>query len=236
MLKENDIQKSVLEKIKAGDVSMRPRFYFILRTVLIGSIDMLAVACALFVLSFVFFSIHESDVGFLLEFGEKGLLTFITLLPWILLLLAFAFLIGIELLVRRTTSAYRFSLLRIFLWVLVFLTVASVCIEITPLHSFLLSRADRDQLPILGPLYEQIHDSHQKQGVYQGEITSITDSEFVISHNDNDSDSDEGSWTIVPPTGFDLRTLSIGEKVYLGGYVRDGMVYSYGIHLLPNER
>ena len=234
MLKENDIQKSVLEKIRTGAVSMHSRVFFILRAVLVGIIALLVLAGALFVFSFSIFSVHASGVQFLLEFGERGLVTFVTLFPWTSLFLFAAFLVALEFLVRRYTSAYRFSLLRIFLWILVVGVTGGMLVGFTPLHTFLLSESDNDQLPILGAFYEQLHDSHIAQGVYRGDIISLSGSTFVIAHNATDRDSDEGSWVIAPPAGFDLTTLSVGEKVYVAGQLMHGVVYAYGVHIVPN--
>lgn len=235
MLKENDIQKQVLEKIRAGNVSMHSRVFFILRAVLIGIGAVLILACALFALSFVFFSVHQSGVRFLLEFGNQGLVTFVTLFPWTSFLFFLALLIALELIVRHFTSAYRFSLLRIFLWVLVIGIMGSTLIGFTPFHTLLLSAADNNQLPILGHLYEQVHVPHHERGVYRGDITSVTASDFVIAHSDTDRDSDEGSWTIVPPAGFATSTLVIGTKVYVAGRLQHGIVYAYGIRFLPQN-
>lgn len=234
MLQEPDIQRSVLEKIRAGGVSMHSRAYFALRAVLAGAIALCVFAGALFVLSFAFFSVRASDVRFLLEFGEQGLATYVTVFPWLSFLLALALLLAFEFVVRRFTSAYRFPLLRIFLWILVVGTLGSMLIGLTPLHASLLSAADNNQLPVLGSLYEQMHDSHVDRGVYRGDIVSIAESYFVMAHNDTDRDSDEGSWNIVPPAGFNLRTLSVGEKVYVAGRLRNGVVYAYGVRPLPD--
>ena len=234
MLKEPDIQKSVLDKIRAGGVPMRSRSYFILRTVLVGLAGAVLLAGAFFALSFVFFSVHESGVRFLLEFGEQGLTAFITLFPWTSLLISLALLVILELLMRQFTPAYRFSLLRIFLWVLVIGVAGGTLLGFTPLHPLLLSAADNDQLPILGPLYEQVHDSHIDRGVYRGNVVSVAESYFIISHNDTDRDSDEGVWNVVPPEGFDLGTLSVGNKVYVAGRLQHGVVYAYGVRVLPD--
>lgn len=215
---------------------MRPRVYFILRAVFIGIGALCILAGSLFALSFVFFNIHESGVRFLLEFGEQGLVAFLKLFPWVFLLLFLILLVALELVVRQYTPAYRFSLLRIFLWVLVVGIAGSTFIGFTPLHASLLSAADTDHLPVLAPLYKQVHESRVTHGVYRGDITSVTESTFVISHNDTDRDSDEGTWTIVPPKGFNRNTLKVGKKVYVAGRLQNGVVYAYGIRLLPNGK
>ncbi len=236
MLNENDIQKKVLEKIHTGNVAMHSRIFFILRAVLIGVIAVFVLAISLFALSFAFFSIHASGARFLLEFGSQGFVTFVTLFPWTILFLFVVLLVVLELVMHHYTPAYRFSLLRIFLWVLCISVVGSTLIVFTPLHSFLLHEADNARLPLIGPLYERVHDSHLGHGVYRGAITSLATSTFIISRNETDRDTDEGSWSIVPPAGFDLGTLSVGEKVYVAGRLQNGTVHAYGVRIVPNKQ
>ncbi|MBU6388468.1 hypothetical protein KGQ72_01150 [Patescibacteria group bacterium] len=234
MLQETDIQKSVLEKIHAGAVTMHSRVFFVLRTVLAGVVALLILAGALFALSFLFFHINQSGARFLLGFGNRGLMTFIALFPWASLLLALVLLVALELVVRHFTPVYRFSLIRIFLWLAGIGIVGSALIGLTPLHASLLSAADNNQLPLLGPIYTQVHRSHHAQGVYRGYVTSVAESTFVMSHNDTDRDSDEGTWTVQPPQGFNLATLSVGEKMYVAGRLQNGIVHAYGVRRVPN--
>ena len=53
---------------------MRPRIYFLARVALLVLLAIGALALAMFILSFAFFSIHESGEQFLLGFGQHGLL------------------------------------------------------------------------------------------------------------------------------------------------------------------
>jgi glucan phosphoethanolaminetransferase (alkaline phosphatase superfamily) len=235
MLKETDIQKTVLEKIHCGSIPMHSRRFFVLRGALLMTIAALVLLFSLFVLSFVFFSVQRSGMRFLLEFGSNGLGAFATLFPWAIFVIFLVLLVALELIVREFSTIYRFSLLRIFLSILVIGILGSLLLEMSPLHASLLSAADNDSLPILGPLYEQIHDSHEEQGVYRGDITSLDANGFTISHNDSDHDTDDGTWNIVSPADFDLTSLRVGEKVYVGGEFRRGKVYAYGIRELPSD-
>jgi len=214
---------------------MRSRAYFLFRAALVGIATLLVLAGALFALSFLFFSVHESGVGYLLEFGERGISAFVALFPWTSLLIFVACIVVLELLVRRFDFSYRFPLLRIFLWLLILGIVGSTIIGFTPLHASLLSAADKDELPLLGPWYEQVHDSHVEQGVYRGDITTVAATYFVISHNDTDRDSDEGTWSIVPPPGFATSTLTVGKKAYVAGQQRNGIVYAYGVRIVTDS-
>lgn len=236
MLKETNIQKNVLEKIHAGAISQHSHTYFTLRAVLLGIAALLVLASSFFVLSFVFFSVQTSGAQYLLGWNGQGLSTFITLFPWGELLVALLLLIALEILLRNFKFGYQAPLLRIFLWVIIVGAIGSTLLGFTPLHSSLLSAADNNQLPILGPVYEQLHVSHQMRGVYRGNVTEIKESSFVISHNDTDRDSDEGTRNIIPPTGFDIGRLKVGDKVYVGGRERSDIIYAYGIHYESHER
>lgn len=233
MLNEPDIQKSVLEKIKSGTVWMRPRVFYLLRTFLIGSGAVVVFAIALFSLSFAFFNVSENDSAFLLSFGNEGFLAFLRLFPWTFLIIFLGFVVLLELLVRSFTTAYRFSLLRVFLWILLSGVVLSSFVTSTPFHPSLLQAADRGALPFLRPLYGKVHASHTREGIYRGYISTTTNTALFISQNTGDPDSDSGTWTVVPPPGFDPRSLPRGEKVFVAGFPRDGVIQAYGVRPMP---
>lgn len=235
MLKETKIKENVFEKIRRGEASMRPRTYFVARFVLLSALSVASLTCAMFMLSFAFFSIHESGERILLGFGQQGLLAFVALFPWWPVLLTILLILLVDYLLRYFKFGYRVSMLEIFLIALVTVVVAGILINFTPLHSTLLTFADRDELPIIGPLYEQVHDSHQAQGVYRGTISSLQGNGFIITHNDYDKDSDDGTSTIMAPSGFDTGNLRVGEDVYVAGRLLRGVVYAYGIQELPQD-
>ena len=139
MSKETEIQQKVFEKIRAGEVSMRPKIYFIARVALLTLLAIVALTLAIFVLSFAFFSIHESGEQFLLGFGRHGLLAFITLFPWVPLLITVALIFFLDYLLRYFKFGYRVSALEIFLFALAVVVIAGIAINFTPLHATLLN-------------------------------------------------------------------------------------------------
>jgi len=233
MLNPTEIQKNVLEKIRSGKVEMRSRAYFVVRSALVGVAAFLVFAVALFTLSFIFFSIRESGVQLLLAFGPPGVFTFLTLFPWVVFFLCLALLVLLGEVMRRSTIAYRLPLVRLFGGILGGALVVSALLLLTPLHAALLSAADHDHLPLLRPPYEHIHAPHPEHGIYRGEIVTIGTSTFVIAHQDTDHEPDEGTWIIVPPAAFDLRTLSPGQKVFIAGPLEGtSTVRAFGIRVM----
>ena len=229
MLKENEIKAQVLEKIRTGEASMRPRIYFVARMAGLLTLSLVAFLLSVFVLSFAFFSIHESGEQFLLGFGGRGLLVFAALFPWWSLVVTLALLFLLEYVLRYFKFGYRISVLALFLGALVVIVIAGIVIALTPLHSVLLDSADQGALPILGPLYEEIHDSHQPQGVFRGVVSSLGENQFTLAHDDKDKDTDDGTSTVAVPAGFDVGALRVGEHVYVVGNVVQGVVQAYGI-------
>lgn len=236
MSTEHNIEHEVLEKIRAGEVRKRPRLFFVAQVALLGALAALALALSIFALSFILFSVHESGEQFLLGFGQRGLATLIALFPWRTLALVAAMLVALEWLVRHAKFGYRVPLLQIFLGIAGIAVLGGVLLNFTPLHAFLLDQADRGELPVIGFAYEDLHSPHQEQGVFRGEISAIASTSFTIAHNDQDRDTDDGTFAVVPPAGFDLSSLSLGDRVYVAGTLQDGIVYAYGIRLFPLPR
>lgn len=224
-----DLKNSVLEKIQKEKISMYPKSRFIVRTGIIVLLSVVVFSCIVFVLSFIFFSIHESGEQFLLGFGTRGVITFLELFPWVTLILTLLLLLLLEWLLRYFKFSYQISIMRIFLYTIVVTLCVSILFTFTPLHSSLLKKAELNKLPIVGGIYDAIHDSHQDKGVLRGAVISIQSNSFVISHNDNDKDADDGTWNVIVPAGFDISKIHIGEKVYVAGNASKGVVYAYGI-------
>ena len=227
------IQERVLEKIRKGEVGMRPRLYFVAQVAAVAALALVTLALSIYVLSFILFSIHESGEQFLLGFGGRGLLTLAELFPWLTLLLVVALFVALEWLLRYFKFGYSFSMLRIFLSIAAVAVVGSAAVTLTPLHAFLLDRADRGALPVFGGIYESVYDSHQAQGVFRGVVSLISTSTFVCTHDDTDRDTDDGTWTILPPQDFNLGSLSVGDRVYVAGELQNGTVQAYGIQQFP---
>lgn len=259
MLEEHNIQNSVLEKIRAGRVSMRSRLFFVLQTIFVSIVAFVIFSIALFILSSVFFVTQESGSHFLLELGNDGIGAFLLMFPWEFFFTAIGLILVLELFIRHYTPAYRFSLLRIFIVLALIHIAGSAFIQFTPLHPALLSASDNDQLPLLKPLYQSVHNSLVPQGVFRGSIATITDSTILVRPDRDDrprhmgprmmlratttplpqpvDDDDSVSWTIEPPQDFDTKSLQAGEHIFVAGRIRDdGTIKAYGIRHMPKMK
>jgi hypothetical protein len=124
----------------------------------------------------------------------------------------------------------------IFSYTLLITICASILVTLTPVHETFLKKAELNELPLIGGMYEAIHDSQATHGIIRGNIASIEDSSLIVSHNDEDRDADDGTWSVIPPPDFDLSGLYVGEKIYIAGKISGNSIYAYGIHGFPLEK
>lgn len=228
------IREHVLKRVESGAAHMRPRAYFIMRFALTAALAAAVLLISAFVLSFIAFSVHESGEDFLLGFGAQGIKTFFALFPWQMLALDVALLFALEWLLQGFKFAYRVSLLNVFIAVLVLSGILAAVINLTPLHGSLLRRADQDLLPVLGEVYESIHDSHADRGVFRGTVVSQEDGRVVIAHDDRDRDADDGKYSVVLPQGG-VPALSIGDRVYVFGAASGTAIEASGIRVRASD-
>jgi magnesium-transporting ATPase (P-type) len=229
----DSIQDAVLEKIRGGDVRRRPRWQFALRMVSVVFVSILLLIAASLVISFIFFSIHESGEQFLLGYGANGIATFLTLFPWTFGLIAIGLVFLLEWLLRGFTIGYRMPLLNIFFLVVAVSIVLGLLITATPLHSVLYGFAQQDKLPLIGQSYEHVMDHHDDVGVARGKVISVEKYSFTIQHNDNDRNKDEGTILIQVPEDGSVQLPSLGDQVLIFGEPSQGSIRARNIELLP---
>lgn len=233
MEKIRDIKQIVLEKIQKGEVPMKARWHFTLRVALVVFLGLIILALSALALSFTFFSIHESGEQFLLGFGQRGFTAFFALFPWKTLIATVILAGSAEWLTRYFKFGYRIPVLRAFFGLLIAIVLVGSLIAYTPIHRTLLGRADHDGLGFLNQIYKEIHAPHEDQGIFRGRVVSVDQDQFMISHDDFDRDSDDGTRLVLPPTGYDLSLLTVGDRVYIAGTIQREVIHAYGIKVLP---
>ena len=99
----------------------------------------------------------------------------------------------------------------------------------TPFHTILLDKADKNELPIFGEMYENIRMPHEDRGEFRGVVVAIATSTLTITHNDLDRDVDDGTRIITVPQGFDASPFHIGDRVYVAGNIVSDTITAYGL-------
>ena len=234
---QNNITQRVLEQVRTGGVQMHSRAYFIARVALSVIVAILTLALSAGIISFIVFSLHESGELFLLGLGGRGIQTFFTLFPWGLLIVDIALIFFLQWLLQGFKFGYRAALLTVFFYVLLGSAVLAAVINLLPVHPALLQRADRGELPLIGEMYEGIHDSHHEQGIFRGTVVSSSGSTSTIMHNDGDRDSDDGIHEVITASSTNLDApLKPGDKVYIFGTENGQEIQAEGIQHLSDDQ
>jgi len=135
--------KSIIDKIKKGEIKMKPKIYFLLKTLLVVLGAIIALLFVLYLISFILFSVRE----------VRGPIPMLFALPWLLVFLSVILIIVLEVLAHYFSFVYRRPVLYTVLAIIVLVFLGSLLINRTRMHPMLFERAEKGQLPIMGHMY-----------------------------------------------------------------------------------
>ena len=234
---ENDenkksIREDVLATIKSGQVSMRPKWQFMLKAALFVVGGVLLFLVLLYVASFTIFILRRSGVWFVPTFGVHGWYVFLVSVPWLLVGAALIFIGILEVLVRHYAFAYRQPLLYSLIIILFLVGVGGFVVALTPLHRVLLHSAENDQLPVGGPMYrgfgmQRLPDVHRGEVIERVPPHSFTMDTVIGEHIIVD---------ITPHTRLSpMADFEPGDFVVVLGVLNNGTVSAFGIQEIDRE-
>jgi hypothetical protein len=154
----DNLQEKILNKIRQGEVVMRPRLYFTLRAVALALVVLAVLVLSVFICNFIFFTLRLNGHESLLA-RPGGLLLFLRFFPWELLVLDAAFVILLEWMLRRFKFAYQRPTAYLAFGLLVVVLSAGFALDRgTRFNDSVLDRADHGGLPRpFGDVYEHAH-------------------------------------------------------------------------------
>jgi len=174
------LSDKVIGEIKDGQVKMKPRFYFVFKTVFFVITLVFVFLAIVFLVSFILFVIHGNGTWFLFGFGWPGIKMFLTSFPWILAIIVLVFLVFMEILVHRFGFAYRRPLIISLAGVLCMGMAAGIFVAATPLHEGAFQSAQESTLPVAGALYRN-YGVMPTENLYSGVVSEpIDENDFSI--------------------------------------------------------
>jgi len=176
---KNSIVDKILNKIKNEKVKMKPKIYFILRTVLLVGGSLVLIFLIISLVSFIVFSLRTSGALFLPKFGSPGIKIFFMSLPWLLILIAIILTVLLEIFSKKFTFVYRQPIFYSLLIIIIITFIGSFLINKTSLHPNLFWKAQERHLPGIEMVYRDFGVPRIKD-VYYGIISGITDNGFNI--------------------------------------------------------
>lgn len=228
---QKSIKDRVLEKIKTGQVKMQPRFYFILKTILIMGGVFLAAALIIFLISFISFHLRTSGVWYLPGFGFRGLGIYLRLLPWFLIFVSVVLIFVLEILAKRFSFVYHRPILYSLLAIISIAVIGGFVIEKTPLHPKLLLRAREGKLPLAGSMYRNFGMPKFKD-VHRGVVEEVVENGFKI----RTFDGRLLTVILIRDTRFPFgKEVKKGDSVVVMGEREDDAVRAFGVRKIDDQ-
>jgi len=133
--KEINLKEKIMERIKSGEIKMRPRWYFVFGSIasVVGLVSILVVT--IFLVNFVFFALRTN--GYMRGYRYDQI---IASFPWWALILAvIGVLLGV-LLLRKYDFSYKKNFLKIIFGLVIALLIAGLLINFLGINDVFLGR------------------------------------------------------------------------------------------------
>lgn len=223
------MRDTVLDAIHTDEVTMRSRYYFIVRSVLWGVGIVLTFGVTLYLISFIAFVFRSNALYALTSLGPKGFATLFISLPWILLLLVFIVFLLLQFLSSHFEFVYRRPLIHTILGSIFILVLGSILIGQSTLHARAYRFSEEHKLPIAGSFYKDA--IRENENVYIGAISNYTDTIFTLKARSGID------YTVLitqttrlprPDLKEDMTVLVVGEK-------ENNVIKAFGVRPVNKE-
>lgn len=224
MKKENNknlIIEKVISKIEKGELKMKPRVYFIVKTTLIIGLLILAFLFVLYFGSLVIFVLRINDIFLFHGMGFQTIRNILLSFPWYLVLLVFILIILIEIISKKFKFIYRKPFILSLFVILILVITSSFLIEKSSLHSSFFRLAEQERLPLAGRMYRDLGNL-EIENVYFGTILEKKDDLWLMK-----LDSGETVNLKITEKTRGRRIFSEikeGDKVIVIGEMEEGLI------------
>ncbi len=164
MSDKNYLTEKIINKIKVGEVKMKPKIYFILKTVFIVLSIVVAALFVLFLTSFIFFSLRAGagpelktvrPGGLMPGHGLKGMFIFIRSLPWLLIIACLLLIAIMEIMVKKFSFTYRKPILYSLIIIIALVLSVSWFVSRTGFHQNIFLKSQKVPWPVIENFYQR---------------------------------------------------------------------------------
>lgn len=167
----SSLKNKILNSIREGRARMKPRWVFIFRAATLSISAIIIFFCALFLYGFIVFSLRQNGVWFVPFLSPRGFLFFLQSLPWAPITILIGLAVGLDIIIRRHSFAYRRPVIYSLLALTIFIIIGEHFTS--PLHKKLFRGAREGRLPFAGVFYKR-YAMRPFGEIFKGEITEIT--------------------------------------------------------------
>jgi len=176
---KKSISEEVLSKIKKGNIKMKPRIIFVIKLALLVLSTIIITFFALFVASFIFFTLRTSGMLLLPSFGPPGFKILFFSLPWVLILGLIALMTTSELFAKHFPFVYKKPILYSALVMVLIVFLGGFILNNTGVHANLFQKTRDGRLPIIEPFYRE-YGMPRLDGMHYGIVSQIENNGFRI--------------------------------------------------------
>jgi len=225
------ISERVLEAIRSGRVSMKPRWYFVVYAILGVAAGVVVLLLLLYTASFIVFVLRVTGIWFVPSFGGRGWFALARSAPWLLIVLCFLYVGILEALIRRYAFAWRRPLLYSAVGIIAVGVIGGILIGHTSFHRGLFRDAQRNRLPFAGGLYRGFGLARMPD-VHVGSIRGVAPGEFTMQERHGET----VRVIIAPETHLPIGDgFMVGDTVVVFGPRQGDLVRAVGIRKVDAE-
>lgn len=226
------LQEKILDAIRRGEVAMRPRWHFVLKSAMLVLGVVIVVLLAVYLASMVIFLMKQSGGWFGLGFGPRGIRAFLFSTPWILVAASMLFIFLLEILARKTEVARKTPMLYSALCVIAIVVFGTIVVDRAAIHSFIAEQARGKDIPMMRELYQSVH----RDDLRRGTVVEVSEHSVSVELYDGGRENVRISEETRMPRGW---TPKEGDVVVVFGDLVDDTFVAFGIRPvdpMPLER
>lgn len=227
---QKSISDAVFDRIKSGGVKMRPKIYFILKSIWAVFVIVFAVLFILYLVSFIVFSLRASGTWFLPRFGFPGIKIFIASFPWIPILIAVISVVLLEIFTKRFNFVYRRPILYSLLGIIIIVLAGGFLLERTTFHSNLFLKAQKERSPGIGYFYRDFGAPPMKDAHF-GLVSKVTENGFLIQTPRNETTT----IMTTEETRLPSEEIKEGDRIMVLGKMINGEVQAFDIRKIEEN-
>lgn len=178
----NNLKEKILEKIKKGEIKMRPRIYFIIETLLLLALIFLIVTLIIFLISFILFSLKMSGMWYLPRFGFMGIGIYLKSMPWLLIAISLILILILEILAKKFSFVWKRPIFYSLIIIILISLLGVFLVEKISFHPRMFLESRQRDSHFMSPIYR---DSNLKD-IHRGVVEEILEDGFIILNINND--------------------------------------------------
>ncbi len=221
----------VLKKIQDEDITPLSKRLFHIRLIAVVAVILAVCIVTVFLLSYIVFGIRMGGYASLLDLGLTGWQVFLMLFPWTLLLIDLALIGVLEWLLRSFKFCYRLPSLYLLPSVVVIVLLGGYVIDRFHVHDAVMGRSQDAAITFLKGFYESNKNPTpppNEVGIFRATVTGISGNLLMVNFDDTMRATSTPIGVFVEDPAF-LRTISVGERVFIKGQVVNGTLQAQAI-------